>query len=537
MVNNHESESYQVGQSINDIQQELMTLRQTVDAWNDEEQANEEHHQQETIHDDAPDLPQEGVDIDQETPPGLARPASIAGSASTIIMSTLELPLFKGSKRVFVRDSQLFIIGKYVVIDRWFVSVVTGRGSIFIEDPAPADFPSGTSVRTTGPDDQWTMDEDGRMYLVFQTPPPTPRQPLVEDIYLNRILPIDPTYEDSLEFLACGKPKPPHDFDQETLTEESPLQQGLIDGSSRRSHRHWKHIYQYYRRHEPNPSDLNGRDMILKQHNVLEVLKSSGTLPKGEGPIVQVLDSIRRWEEKFLQVLRGLNLACSIYGKLLLNGVHSTLARLNKKKFAIEQIETKYKGTTLESQFYPELESHICTWLGNQLSDAIKRKANNRCATPSAGVMLTEYYFSVFPTPDVQAAQLSNYIRRPYNQATTASGVIQNLELWKVSIQIHREVAGPMLSLSDMRKAFFHIIQPAVHDELFDFALKMAREANLDARAISEEDALIFFKRIVAKLHGVNLHKEFINPKKKQENTVKAITSGESTQGKGGGKS
>ena len=150
--------------------------------------------------------------------------------------------------------------------------------------------------------------------------------------------------------------------------------------------------------------------------------------------------------------------------------------------------------------------------------------------------MLTEYYFS-FPTPDVQAAQLSNYIRRPYNQATMASGVIQNLELWKVSIQIHREVAGLMLSLSHMRKAFFHLIQPVVHDELFDFALKMAREANLDARAISEEDTLIFFKRIVANLHGVNLNKEFTNPKKKQENTVKAITSGESTPGKGGGKS
>ena len=277
--------------------------------------------------------------------------------------------------------------------------------------------------------------------------------------------------------------------------------------------------------------------MILKQHNVLEVLKSAGALPKGEGPIVQVLDSIRRWEEQFLHVLRGLNLACSIYGKLLLNGVHSTLARLNKKKFAIEQIETKYKGSTLESQFYPELESHICTWLGHQLSDAVKRKASNRCATPSAGVMLTEYYFSVFPTPDVQAAQLSNYIRRPYNQATTASGVIQNLELWKVSIQIHREVAGLMLSLSDMRKAFFHIIQPVVHDELFDLALKMAREANLDARAISEEDTLLFFKRMVAKLHGVNINKEFSNPKKKQENTVKAITSGETTLPKGGGKS
>ena len=65
----------------------------------------------------------------------------------------------------------------------------------------------------------------------------------------------------------------------------------------------------------------------------------------------------------------------------------------------------------------------------------------------------------------------------------------------------------------------------------------MAREANLDARAISEEDTLLFFKRIVAKLHGVNLNKEFNNPKKKQENTVKAITSGEAAPAKGSGKS
>ena len=563
VVNTQAAESYHLDQSIQDIQQELVTLRQTVDSWNDEQQNDEaqEEQQETTPQEELPDLPvYEDQGLPYDPPPGLNRSSSVAGSGTTVILSSLELPLVKGSKRVFVRDAHLFAIGKYVVIDRWFVSKVTGRGSIFIDDPSPTEFPIGTSVRTIGPEDQWTVDEDGRMHLnsiptnmhsaqqvetlreteVFQTPPTTPRyREVVEEddgvIYLNRILPIDPTYRDSSDALPSGKPKPPHDFDQETLEDETPLNQWLLDGSSRRSHQHWKQIYQYYKRNDPTPADLNGRDVILKQHNVLEVLKSAGALPKGEGPIVQVLDSIRRWEEQFLQVLRGLNLACSVYGKLLLNGVHSTLARLNKKKFAIEQIETKYKGSTLESQFYPELESHICTWLGNQLSDAVKRKASNRCATPSAGVMLTEYYFSVFPTPDVQAAQLSNYIRRPYNQATTASGVIQNLELWKVSIQIHREVAGLMLSLSDMRKAFFHIIQPVVHDELFDFALKMAREANLDARAISEEDTLLFFKRIVAKLHGVNLNKEFNNPKKKQENTIKAITSGETTPAKGSG--
>ena len=51
------------------------------------------------------------------------------------------------------------------------------------------------------------------------------------------------------------------------------------------------------------------------------------------------------------------------------------VSQTEQEKFAIEQIETKYKGSTLESQFYPELESHICTWLGNQFSDASKRKA------------------------------------------------------------------------------------------------------------------------------------------------------------------
>ena len=42
---------------------------------------------------------------------------------------------------------------KYVVIDRWFVSQIVGKGSIFIDDPSPTDFPIGTSVRTIGPED------------------------------------------------------------------------------------------------------------------------------------------------------------------------------------------------------------------------------------------------------------------------------------------------------------------------------------------------------------------------------------------------
>ena len=198
VVNTQAADSYHLDQSVQDIQQELMTLRQTVDSWNDEQQNDEvqEEQQETTLQEDLPDLPvHEDQGLPYDPPPGLNRSSSMAGSGTTIILSSLELPLVKGSKRVFVRDAHLFAIGKYVVIDRWFVSKVVGRGSIFIDDPSPTEFPIGTSVRTIGPEDQWTIDENGRMHLnsiptnmhstqhvealreteVFQTPPPTPR--------------------------------------------------------------------------------------------------------------------------------------------------------------------------------------------------------------------------------------------------------------------------------------------------------------------------------------------------------------------------
>ena len=111
---------------------------------------------------------------------------------------------------------------------------------------------------------------------VFQTLPTTPRdrEEVEEDdgvICLIRILPIDATYQDSPDMLPGGKPKPPRDFDQETLEDETSLNQWLLDGSSRRSHQHWKQVYEHCKRNNPTPADINGGDVILKQHNVLRV--------------------------------------------------------------------------------------------------------------------------------------------------------------------------------------------------------------------------------------------------------------------------
>ena len=85
-MNKHETDNHQVDQSGNDIQQEMIALRQTVDAWNEEdlpqqhdptseEQPEAQYHQEVThLH------LEEGHDNAEIDPPRLSPPASMAGS-------------------------------------------------------------------------------------------------------------------------------------------------------------------------------------------------------------------------------------------------------------------------------------------------------------------------------------------------------------------------------------------------------------------------------------------------------------------------
>ena len=108
VVNNHENDNYQVGQAMQDMQQAVDTLRQTVESWNDDypqspQILHEEQEEQpgdlrqdlslEEKHDDASTVASSQVN----PPPGLSA-TSMTGSASTIIVSALEMPLFKGKK-------------------------------------------------------------------------------------------------------------------------------------------------------------------------------------------------------------------------------------------------------------------------------------------------------------------------------------------------------------------------------------------------------------------------------------------------------
>ena len=90
VVNTQSADTYHLpppDQSIQDIQQELLTLRQTVDSWNDEQQNDEEDQicSREVItQDEVPDLPlHDGQELPYDPPPGLTRSPSMAGSGTS----------------------------------------------------------------------------------------------------------------------------------------------------------------------------------------------------------------------------------------------------------------------------------------------------------------------------------------------------------------------------------------------------------------------------------------------------------------------
>ena len=80
VVNTQAADSYHLDQSVQDIQQELVMLRQTVDSWNDERPRDDVHEEQQetTLQEELPDLPvYEDQGPPYDPPPGLSRSSSL----------------------------------------------------------------------------------------------------------------------------------------------------------------------------------------------------------------------------------------------------------------------------------------------------------------------------------------------------------------------------------------------------------------------------------------------------------------------------
>ena len=96
----------------------------------------------------------------------------------------------------------------------------------------------------------------------------------------------------------------------------------------------------------------------------------------------------------------------------------------------------------------------------DKLPDAVKTRAHNRRSQPSVRTFLTEFYFTLLPQPGEQAKHLGNLVKNPTSACSNPVAVITNIEMWRVSIQLYKELTGQMPIQEDIKTAFEKLISP-----------------------------------------------------------------------------
>ena len=129
---------------------------------------------------------------------------------------------------------------------------------------------------------------------------------------------------------------------------------------------------------------------------------------------------------------------------------------------ATEQAAQTFAEKQAEEEFHPQLEALLVTWITNQLPDPVKTRAYNRRSQPSVRILLTEFYFTLLPQPGEQARHLGNLLKNPTSACSNPVEVITNFEVWRVSIQLHKELTGQMPIQEDIKIAFEKLINPVL---------------------------------------------------------------------------
>ena len=426
--------------------------------------------------------------------------------------------------------------------------MVEGKGSLILDRPLCRDFLVGTVVRPLNEEDQYRL-EEGEIYL--RNPQPshsnngehgnsTPSQgqngnggtsPHIEVTGLDgnshlgsgEAVDTDP----SNDLLPCGKPKPPIERIG-TPIKELTLQTWLLRSHFQQNKAHWRKCYEYYITYQPTPTQLD-QDNRFKPTDIDKAL-GRVKFPASNGPVLQVIQGIRDFEGQLVRAMKGISLACVLYAKLLLHGVHVDLERLQSKKTATEQEALSFDKENVEEKFMQTLESRVHAWLVDVLPRDIQTKASNRAHTLSARMLIVEYYYTAIPGPDTIGFAMSRAIRTPTNTATSGLEVLANIESWKTSIQINYEVTKTMPSQQEIRAAFQRLISPLkVADDAFKFHQDLIVSQTFETQKVSDDEVLKYFQQTEEKIHSMDTRKQLKFPDKAPPSKTNAINSGDGT--------
>ena len=78
--------------------------------------------------------------------------------------------------------------------------------------------------------------------------------------------------------------------------------------------------------------------------------------------------------------------------------MYQFLEQLRSLTTATEQATQTFATSQAEELFHPQLEALLVTWLSNKLPEVVRKRAHNRRPQPSARILLTEFYFTLFQT-------------------------------------------------------------------------------------------------------------------------------------------
>ena len=220
------------------------------------------------------------------------------------------------------------------------------------------------------------------------------------------------------------------------------------------------------------------------------------------------------------------------------------LEQLRGLKTATEQATQTFAASQAEELFHPQLEALLVTWLSNKLPEVVRKRAHNRRPQPSARILLTEFYFTLFPQPDDQAKHLGNIARNPTSTSQNPTDVIVNIETWRTSIQMLKDISGHMPMKEDIRSAFEKLIAPlAKNSAPFSLTKTLCEREAYMAITITDDDVYKYIISIMEAIHKLpkTIKWESTKPKAQAINTVPGAVEQPSNKrknkGKGKGKS
>ena len=136
--------------------------------------------------------------------------------------------------------------------------------------------------------------------------------------------------------------------------------------------------------------------------------------------------------------------------------------------------------------------------------------------------LLTEFYFTLFPQPDDQAKHLGNIARNPTSTSQNPTDVIANIETWRTSIQMLKDISGHVPMKEDIRSAFEKLIAPlAKNDAEFSLTKTLCQREAYMAITTTDDDVYKYIISIMEAIHKLptNTKWESTKPKAQAINT------------------